>query len=191
MSKVGEAYHPWDAGLRFKLAQEAAVTGSMTYRAEPDDARHGGLVIVADGAVTAGLRRVCDAFAEDGYETVAIAADGDLEGALAAVGEPRLLIGFGAGATRAWQAADGRYRVAAMALFHPEGLAPGKAPLPAIVHLGKADAGAWPDEQPVFGYEASAGFYLDDEAAHDPEAARLARLRTLALFRRTVARGEA
>lgn len=167
------------------------MAGSTTYRAEPDDVRHGGLVVLADGPVTPGLERVCDAFAEDGYVTIAIPDDGDLEGALAAVGAPRFLIGFGAGADRAWEAGGRLDQVAAMALFHPAGLAPATAPLPAIVHLAKADAAAWPDAQPVFAYEARPGFYLDDDPSHDADAARLARLRTLALFRRTASRGEA
>ncbi len=165
--------------------------GSTPYRARPQDARHGGLVILADGPLTPGLARVCDAFAEDGYEVIGLPADGDLEGAARALAGPRLVIGFGAGAAIAWAAGERDEAIAAMALFHPVGLRPAKAPRPAIVHLPKAQAAAWPDDQPVFAYDAAPGFYLDDDAAYDPAAAHLARLRTLALFRRTVGRGEA
>jgi hypothetical protein len=167
------------------------VTDKTTYRAGPDDARHGGLVIVSGGPVTLGLERVCDAFGQDGYETAAVTVDDDVDAVLESLGAPRLLIGFGRGADRAWATAAKQGGVAAMALFHPEALQPQAAPCPTILHLTRAEAARWPDEQPVFGYAAAPGFYLDDDPAHDADAARLARLRTLALFRRTVGRGEA
>ncbi len=42
------------------------------YRASPPDARRGGLVLVQEiFGVTEGIRRLCDDFAEDGYEVIA------------------------------------------------------------------------------------------------------------------------
>lgn len=163
----------------------------MVYRAYPRDARHGGLLLVGE-AVTPGLRRACDLYAEDGYEALGAAPGEDLAALLAGLGAPRFVAGFGAGADQAWTLACSDAGVQAAALFYPHALAQGEAACPVIAHLAKpAEAPAVLGEAPAFPYGAAAGFYLDDDPAHDPAAAHLARLRTLALFRRSAGRGEA
>jgi hypothetical protein len=156
------------------------------YRTPPQDVRHGGLAIVAE-ALTGGLQRLCDAFAEDGYETV---AGGDPEALLDALAGPRFLIGLGGEAALAWEAACRREDLTAAAMLYPRGLLAGKPLCPVILQVSK-QAGETPEaDYPVFAYAAAPGFLLDDDPAYDSDASKVAILRTLALFRRSVGRGE-
>jgi carboxymethylenebutenolidase len=65
---------------------------------------------------------------------------------------------------------------------------------PTILHFGKADASIPPErieeirerhpDLPIYLYDAGHGFVSDRRADYDADSARLARLRTLALFAR-------
>jgi hypothetical protein len=89
--------------------------------------------------------------------------------------------------------------VTAVSALYPDH-APQAAPkTPTILHFGKHDRLLDPDVQalmaadptiPVFAYPCPSGFF-EPGAAYDADCAHLARLRTLALFRRIVSRGEA
>jgi carboxymethylenebutenolidase len=73
---------------------------------------------------------------------------------------------------------------------------------PIILHFGKTDASIPPErvedirerhpDIPIYLYEAGHGFFSDRRADYHPDSAKLARLRTLQLFHRTITgRGEA
>jgi hypothetical protein len=158
------------------------------HRTQPADVRHGGVLIVAGRQVGEGqLADLCALFAGDGYETVACRAGADADLLLAGLEGPRFAIGLGEGA----DAALG-LPAHAVSAFPSQALPPHAGPPRAIVHVTRALAGlfetweAGAPETPVFVYDADEGFFEGGEG--DP--ARLARLRTLALFRRTVSRGE-
>lgn len=120
---------------------------------------------------------------------------GDLQAAIDALAPPVFVVGYCWGGTAAWLAAARCHGVAASSSFYgrriPELLAePPKVPL--ILHFGRTDptippettqaiGEAYPD-LPIHIYEAGHGFASDRGADHRPDAARLARLRTLQLF---------
>jgi carboxymethylenebutenolidase len=200
------------------------------YHAAPRDARRGGLVLAQEiFGVTDHIRRLCEGFAEDGYEVIAPAfydrlepgfeADyapedrqkglryseatpwdqvaGDLQAAVDALGGPVFVTGFCWGGTAAWLAACRCEGVAAAAGFYGRRISEliDETPkVPTILHFGKRDASI-PAERveaiaerhpdvPIYLYEAGYGFVSDRQADYDPDSARLARLRTLALFSR-------
>jgi len=198
------------------------------YRAPPDDARRGGLVLIQEiFGVTDHIRELADGFAADGYETIAPSlydrqqrgfeagydAEGvaagrryseaapwdevaaDLAAAIAALAPPVFVVGYCWGGAATWLAACRCEGVAAASAFYgrriPELVA--ETPrCPIILHFGRHDASIPPatveqiaaahPEIPIHLYDAGHGFVSDRRADYSPDAARLARLRTLQLF---------
>jgi carboxymethylenebutenolidase len=200
------------------------------YRASPDDARRGGLVIChAIWGVTPHLRELADGFAGDGYEVLvpslfdrqqrgfaerdtdparqarqnglAEASGWGLEvldavqAAIDALAPPVFAVGFCFGGNVAWLAAARAQGLSAVVAFYGGQIAAflDETPkVPTILHLGKADPlippadveairRAHPD-LPVYMYDAGHAFVAPNGFHED--SARLARLRTLALFAR-------
>jgi carboxymethylenebutenolidase len=128
---------------------------------------------------------------------------GDLSACVAALAAPVFVTGYCWGGTAAWLAAARCEGVAAVSSFYgrriPELIE--EAPrCPTILHFGRRDASippevveriaeAYPD-MPIHLYEAGHGFVSDRSADFNPDAARLAMLRTLQLFARGSGRGE-
>jgi carboxymethylenebutenolidase len=128
----------------------------------------------------------------------------DLTAAVQALAPPVFVVGYCWGGTAAWLAACRVEGVAAASCYYgrriPELV--GEAPrCPTILHFGRRDASipsetveaiaqAHP-ELPIHVYDAGHGFASDRAADFAPDAARLARLRTLQLFARSAGdRGE-
>jgi len=121
----------------------------------------------------------------------------DLAAAVAALAPPVFVVGYCWGGTAAWLAACRVDGVAAASCYYgrriPELVA--ETPLcPVILHFGRTDPtippqvieaidAAHPD-LPIHLYDAGHGFASDRRADYAPDAARLARLRTLQLFAR-------
>jgi carboxymethylenebutenolidase len=200
------------------------------WKANPPDARRGGLVLVQEiFGVTEHIRELADGFAQDGYETLAPAfferrapgfqagydAEGvsrgrdlseatpwdevaaDLQAAIDVLAPPVFVVGYCWGGTAAWLAACRCSGLAAASAYYgrriPELLS--EVPkVPIILHFGRDDAsippatveaiGAAHEELPLHLYDAGHGFASDRRADYRPDAARLARLRTLQLFAR-------
>jgi carboxymethylenebutenolidase len=127
----------------------------------------------------------------------------DLSASISALAPPVFVVGYCWGGTAAWLAASRCEGVAAVSSFYgrriPE-LAQDIPRCPIILHFGRHDASipppvveaigaAYPD-MPIHVYDAGHGFVSDRSADHHPDAARLARLRTLQLFARHGGRGE-
>ena len=121
---------------------------------------------------------------------------GDIQAAVSALKGPVNVAGFCWGGTATWLAACRCEGVAAASSFYgrriPELL--GETPkCPTILHFGKTDASIPPQvveairdahpELPVYLYDAGHGFLSDRRPDYSPDAARLARLRTLQLFK--------
>jgi carboxymethylenebutenolidase len=122
---------------------------------------------------------------------------GDLAAAIAALKPPVFVVGYCWGGTATWLAACRCEGVAGASSFYgrriPELLA--ETPrCPIILHFGRRDptippavveaiAAAHPDI-PLHLYDAGHGFVSDRRPDHDPDSARLARLRTLQVFAR-------
>ena len=120
---------------------------------------------------------------------------GDLAACVAALRPPVFVAGYCWGGAATWLAACRCEGVAAASSFYgrriPELIA--EAPrCPIILHFGRRDptippatveaiADAWPDI-PIYRYDAGHGFVSDRRADYNPDAAKLARLRTLQLF---------
>ncbi len=119
----------------------------------------------------------------------------DLQAAIDALAPPVFVVGYCWGGTAAWLAACRCAGLAASTVFYgrriPELIA--ETPkVPIILHFGRTDptippamveaiAAAHPD-LPIHLYDAGHGFNSDRRADYNPDAARLARLRTLRLF---------
>jgi len=119
----------------------------------------------------------------------------DLQAAIDALAPPVFVAGYCWGGTATWLAACRCAGLAAASSFYgrriPELIA--ETPrCPIILHFGRRDAsippevvdaigGAHPDI-PIHQYDAGHGFVSDRRADYHPDAARLARLRTLQLF---------
>jgi len=206
------------------------------YHVAPDDARHGGLVLIQEiFGVTDHIRELCDGFADDGYEVIApsfydrmepgFAAGydaesvakgvqyssaapwdqvaGDIQAAVAALKPPVNVTGFCWGGTATWLAACRCTGVAAASSFYgrriPE-LLDETPKCPTILHFGKTDASIPPEvveqirqahpDLPVYVYDAGHGFVSERRADYSADSARLARLRTLQLFKQASGRGE-
>ena len=129
---------------------------------------------------------------------------GDIQAAVAALKGPVNLAGFCWGGTATWLAACRCEGVAAASSFYgrriPE-LLDETPKCPTILHFGKTDASIPPEvveqvreahpDLPVYVYDAGHGFVSDRRPDYHPDAASLARLRTLQVFRRGAgARGE-
>jgi carboxymethylenebutenolidase len=122
---------------------------------------------------------------------------GDLAAAVAALEPPVFVAGYCWGGSATWLAACRVEGVAAASSFYgrriPE-LIEEEPRCPIILHFGKSDAsipsevvdavGQRHPEVPIFLYDAGHGFVSDRRADYREDAARLARLRTLALFAR-------
>lgn len=120
---------------------------------------------------------------------------GDLAAAVGALTAPVFVAGWCWGGTATWLAACRCEGVAAASSFYgrriPELV--GETPrCPIILHFGRKDASIPPDvveaiaqahsDVPIHLYDAGHGFASDRLADYNPDAARLARLRTLQLF---------
>lgn len=145
---------------------------------------------------------------EAGYDAEAVAAGrryseaapwdevaADLAAAIAALAPPVFVTGFCWGGTATWLAACRCEGVAAASAFYgrriPELVA--ETPrCPIILHFGRTDPTIPPatieqigekhPDIPIHLYDAGHGFVSDRRADYNPDAARLARLRTLQLF---------
>ncbi len=121
----------------------------------------------------------------------------DLSAAVAKLAPPVFVVGYCWGGTAAWLAACRCAGVAAVSSFYgrriPELI--GESPrCPVILHFGRLDGSIPPStvemiaasqpDIPIHLYEAGHGFASDRGADFQPDAARLARLRTLQLFAR-------
>jgi carboxymethylenebutenolidase len=160
----------------------------------PPDARRAGLLVV--GATDhPRLGELCQGFAEEGYEVMAVGAR-DMASAVLALAGPVVVLALGEGAAQAWAGACGLSTVAGLSLFDPPMAALIGAPAcPVIIHFslegGAASLAALDalrerrPELPVYPYRAAPGFIFGDG---DP--ARLARLRTLQLFHRAGGKAE-
>ena len=123
---------------------------------------------------------------------------GDIQACIDALKPPVFITGFCYGGSVAWMAASRCEGLAAASGFYGGNIATqllGEQPkVPVILHFGKKDQhipaehwakieAAHPDV-PLYLYDADHGFFSPDRppTVHDPESARLARLRTLQLF---------
>lgn len=198
------------------------------YHARPTDARRGGLLLIQEiFGVTDHIRELADAFAADGYETIApsfydrlergFEADygqeavakgvrysqatpwdqvaGDAQAAIDALKPPVFVTGFCWGGAATWLAACRCTGLSAAASFYGRRITELKdetPQVPIILHFGKTDAsiplerveeiGAAHPDIPIHLYPAGHGFVSDRRADYNADSARLARLRTLALF---------
>jgi carboxymethylenebutenolidase len=121
--------------------------------------------------------------------------EGDLAACIAALAPPVFAVGYCWGGTAAWLAACRCEGLAAASSYYgrriPE-LSNETPRCPIILHFGRTDAsiplevveaiGAAHPDIPVHLYDAGHGFNSDRRADYAPDAARLARLRTLQLF---------
>jgi carboxymethylenebutenolidase len=127
----------------------------------------------------------------------------DLSACVAALTPPVFVVGYCWGGTAAWLAACRCEGVAAVSSFYGRRIAElvSETPrCPVILHFGRHDASIPPavveaigeahPDLPIHVYDAGHGFVSDRGADHRPDAARLARLRTLQLFARGSGRGE-
>jgi carboxymethylenebutenolidase len=128
---------------------------------------------------------------------------GDLAACVAALTPPVFVVGYCWGGAAAWLAACRCEGVAAVSSFYgrriPE-LVSETPRCPVILHFGRRDASIPPaiveaigeahPDLPIHLYDAGHGFASERSADYRPDAARLARLRTLQLFARGSGRGE-
>lgn len=201
------------------------------YRAAPQDARRGGLVLIQEiFGVTDHIRDVADGFARDGYEVIApslfdriapgfeadhdaagVAAGrahsesspwdqvtADLQAAVDALKPPVFAVGYCWGGAAAWVAACRCTGLSAASCYYGRRifeLRDETPRIPTILHFGKSDP-TIPMEQvdavrdahpdlPIYLYDAGHAFNSDREGMRHDDSARLARLRTLALFSRS------
>lgn len=123
---------------------------------------------------------------------------GDLQAAIDALAGPVFVTGFCWGGAAAWLAACRCEGLAAAACFYGRRISElmDETPkVPTILHFGKSDPTipletveeirARHPELPIYLYDAGHGFVSDRRADYHPDSARLARLRTLALFSRS------
>jgi carboxymethylenebutenolidase len=206
------------------------------YRAVPDDARRGGLLLIQEiFGVTDHIRELADGFAADGYEVIAPAfydrlqrgfqadygeasiqkgveyskatpwdqVSGDAQAAIDALTPPVFVTGYCWGGAATWLAACRCEGLSAAACFYGRRISElvDETPrCPTILHFGKTDASIPMErveeirerhpELPIYLYDAGHGFVSDRRRDYHEDSARLARLRTLALFARSAGRGE-
>ncbi|CAN7217486.1 dienelactone hydrolase family protein [Phenylobacterium sp. LjRoot219] len=129
---------------------------------------------------------------------------GDLQAAIDALAANVFVTGFCWGGAAAWLAACRCDGLTAASCFYGRRISEllDETPkVPTILHFGKTDPTIPPEkveeirarhpELPIYLYDAGHGFVSDRRADYDADSARLARLRTLALFSRSGgARGE-
>jgi carboxymethylenebutenolidase len=122
---------------------------------------------------------------------------GDLQAAIDALAPPVFVVGYCWGGTAAWLAACRCDGVSAASGYYGRLIVDLKDETPrcpTILHYGKSDSSIPPEnyeavaaaqpDVPVYLYDAGHGFNCDQRADYAPDAARLARLRTLQLFQR-------
>ncbi len=122
---------------------------------------------------------------------------GDLQAAVDALAPPVFAVGYCWGGTAAWLAACRCRGLAAASSYYGRRILELLAETPRcpiLLHFGRADPTIPPEtvaairaahpDVPVHLYEAGHGFNSDRRADYAPEAAKLARLRTLQLFHR-------
>jgi carboxymethylenebutenolidase len=124
-------------------------------------------------------------------------AAGDIQACIDALSPPVFITGFCYGGSMAWLAAARCTGLSAASAFYGSGIVEGltlQPKIPVILHFGKKDQHIPPDHWarieaahpnvPIYLYDADHGFFSPDRppTIHDPDAARLARLRTLQLF---------
>jgi carboxymethylenebutenolidase len=157
------------------------------YHAAPNgQPRRAGLVVLhALWGVTPPIRALCDDFAAEGYEVVAIDS----------LDPPVSLMGFCFGGTAAWIAAAKCSGLSAVSCFYGGLIAQHRAlqpRCPAILHFGRKDelippeeveaiAAAHPD-LPIWLYDAGHAFVAP--SGYHKDSATLAMLRTRQLFHR-------
>src|SRR3990167_2546964 len=120
---------------------------------------------------------------------------GDLQAAVDALKPPVFITGFCWGGAATWLAACRCTGLSAAPAFYGRRISELKdetPKVPIILHFGKTDASIPPvrideiaaahPDVPIHMYEAGHGFMSDRRADYDADCARLARLRTLALF---------
>jgi carboxymethylenebutenolidase len=122
---------------------------------------------------------------------------GDLQAAIDALAPPVFAAGFCWGGAATWLAACRCSGLSAASAFYGRRISELKdetPKIPIILHFGKTDASIPPErvaeieaahpDLPIHMYPAGHGFVSDRRADYEPDSARLARLRTLALFSR-------
>ena len=174
-------------GIR-TLADGFAADGYETLVPSLFDRRERGFAVGYDAAGVAEGRRVSQ---ETPWNEVAA----DLQAVVQALAPPVFVVGYCWGGTAAWLAACRCDGVAAVSSFYgrriPE-LANERPRCPIILHFGRHDrsipaavveaiAAAHPDI-PVHLYDSGHGFASECADDNRPDAARLARLRTLQIF---------
>ncbi|WP_332771696.1 dienelactone hydrolase family protein [Phenylobacterium sp.] len=120
---------------------------------------------------------------------------GDLQAAVDALKPPVFVTGFCWGGAATWLAACRCRGLSAASAFYGRRISELKSEtpkVPIILHFGKTDASIPPErideiaaahpDIPIHMYDAGHGFVSDRRADYDADCARLARLRTLALF---------
>lgn len=121
----------------------------------------------------------------------------DLQAAIDALAPPVFVVGYCWGGTAAWLAACRCQGLAAASGYYGRQVLDfrDETPrVPAILHYGKTDPSIPPEnyeaviaaqpDLPVYLYDAGHGFNCDQREDYAPDAAHLARLRTLQLFTR-------
>ena len=171
-----------------ELADGFAADGYETLAPSLYDRRAPGFEAGDDAAGIERGRRLSE---ETPWDEVA----GDLAAATAALAPPVFVVGFCWGGTATWLAACRCEGIAAAAGYYgrriPELIAESPR-CPTLLHFGRHDRSIPPEVVETIGaahpevaihlYDAGHGFASDRRADHRPDAARLARLRTLALF---------
>lgn len=170
------------------LADGFAADGFETLAPSLYDRRAPGFAADYDAAGVARGRALSEATPWD-----EVAAD--LQAAINALARPVFVVGYCWGGTATWLAACRCSGLSAASSFYgrriPELLS--ETPrVPIILHFGRADTSIPPatvetiraahPDIPIHLYDAGHGFVSDRRVDHRPDAARLARLRTLQLF---------
>ncbi len=134
-----------------------------------------------------------------GYAVASFAhAPGDIQACIDALEGPVFIVGFCYGGSVAWLASARCEGLAAASGFYGGNIATQlideQPKCPVILHFGRKDQHIPPEhwakieaahpDTPIYLYDADHGFFSPDRppSVHDPESARLARLRTLQLF---------
>jgi carboxymethylenebutenolidase len=161
--------------------------------------------------------RLQPGFAAEGYGEAAVASGiqysqatawdavaGDLQAAIDALKPPVFAVGYCWGGAATWLAACRTTGLSAASAYYGRRISELKdetPKVPIILHFGKTDASIPPErideieaghpDLPIYRYDAGHGFASDRRADYDADCARLARLRSLALFSRSAGgRGE-
>ena len=134
-----------------------------------------------------------------GYAQASFAhVQGDIQACIDALKGPVFITGFCYGGSVSWLASSRCEGLAAASCFYGGNIATQlldeQPKVPVILHFGKKDQHIPPEhwekireahpDVPLYLYDADHGFFSPDRppSIHDPDSARLARLRTLQLF---------